>query len=42
MVKPGEDPLGDQRPEIWLLRPVHLLRVFILRVLESNFLGDSL
>ena len=22
--------------------PVHLLRVFLLRVLESNFLGDSL
>ena len=25
-----------------LLRPVHLLRVFLLRVLESNFPGDSL
>ena len=24
------------------LRPVHLLRVFLLRVLESNFPGDSL
>ena len=25
-----------------MLRPVHLLRVFLLRVLESNFPGDSL
>ena len=24
------------------LRPVHLLRAFLLRVLESNFPGDSL
>ena len=24
------------------IRPVHLLRVFLLRVLESNFMGDSL
>ena len=24
------------------LRPVHLLRVFLLRVLESNFPGDPL
>ena len=24
------------------VRPVHLLRVFLLRVLESNFPGDSL
>ena len=24
------------------LRPVHLLRVLLLRVLESNFPGDSL
>ena len=25
-----------------IYRPVHLLRVFLLRVLESNFPGDSL
>ena len=25
-----------------LLRPIHLLRVFLLRVLESDFPGDSL
>ena len=25
-----------------LIRPVHLLRVFLLRVLESNFPGDPL
>ena len=25
-----------------LVRPVHLLRVFLLRVLESNFPGDPL
>ena len=24
------------------VRPVHLLRVFLLRVLESNFAGDPL
>ena len=29
-------------PPLLLLRPVHLLRQFLLRVLESNFPGDSL
>ena len=29
-------------PEEKEIRPVHLLRVFLLRVLESNFPGDSL
>ena len=28
--------------EWFTLRPVHLLRVFLLRVLESNFPGDPL
>ena len=32
-------PAGDPRGRI---RPVHLLRVFLLRVLESNFPGDPL
>ena len=26
----------------YIIRPVHLLRVFLLKVLESNFPGDSL
>ena len=29
-------------PDVQSVRPVHLLRVFLLRVLESNFPGDSL
>ena len=29
-------------PAAAFLHPVHLLRVFLLRVLESNFPGDSL
>ena len=32
---------GGVRQEPYV-RPVHLLRVFLLRVLESNFPGDSL
>ena len=32
----------DPRSITERLRPVHLLRVFLLRVLESNFPGDSL
>ena len=30
------------RPDVSQVRPVHLLGVFLLRVLESNFPGDSL
>ena len=52
-VHPGRRLRGDnktplQRREACVgcgraeLRPVHLLRVFLLRVLESNFPGDSL
>ena len=34
--EPDRAVVGD------LVRPVHLLRVFLLSVLESNFPGDSL
>ena len=37
--RPYESELLDLRPT---LRPVHLLRVSLLGVLESNFPGDSL
>ena len=36
--RPLAATLGGEVP----LRPVHLLRVSLLRVLESNFPGDSL
>ena len=36
---PGQDYEARVPDE---LRPVHLLRVFLLRVLESNFPGDPL
>ena len=32
----------ESLPGILGIRPVHLLRVVLLRVLESNFPGDSL
>ena len=44
-VRPQPQPragLERGRPAAAGLRPVHLLRVFLLRVLESNFPGDSL
>ena len=36
-----EGPRGDETVAE-TVRPVHLLRVFLLRVLESNFPGDPL
>ena len=33
---------GSTKQNHTIIRPVHLLRVFLLRVLESNFPGDSL
>ena len=32
----------DPAPRPLVIRPVHLLRVFLLRILESNFPGDPL
>ena len=39
---PGGAEAAGRQGVTTCLRPVHLLRVFLLRVLESNFPGDSL
>ena len=41
-VRPEGSELARCSLEQMAVRPVHLLRVFLLRVLESNFPGDSL
>ena len=50
MMKQARAPLSGERASVTggigrgqeIMLPVHLLRVFLLRVLESNFPGDSL